>query len=119
MKAKFKYEAPLLVDLSVESVKAGSCETGNEISFICVEGSCAPMSDCYAGQGAQKCTTGSLAHDWSGNTNCAGCCQTGTSNSPTHTCWCNPGYGAAWTCTYGGMDGQNCFTGGNVGNCTW
>jgi hypothetical protein len=117
MKPRFKYEVPVLVNLSAESVVGDSCSTGNFVDFYCHDGSCAAWTQCYTGGSAQACTTGNGAGSDTTNTNCLGCCQTGSSPKTAYPCWCNPGYGAAWQCDYGGNDSIGCGGGGNYPNC--
>jgi hypothetical protein len=119
MKTKFRYETPMLVDLSAESALGTTCSGyGGNVDWMCGAGSCPMYSQCATGTRAQTCySNGSSACEPAGNPNCMACCQTGSSPESVYTCYCIPGYGATWTCGYGGNDGTNCSSGGNYPNC--
>lgn len=120
MKTKFRYEAPMLVDLSTESALGATCVTyGNEAdTYQCVDGSCPATSHCATGTVANTCyAQGSRACTAYTNSNCLGCCQNGTTPTTAYPCSCNAGMSATWTCSYGGNDGMGCGGGGNYPNC--
>jgi hypothetical protein len=119
MKTKFRYKIPLLVNLSAESALGVTCLDGLNNDYMCNGGSCPTYSQCAAGTGAQGCyTMGNSACGTSSNANCLGCCWTGNSPGSIYPCACSPtGNSAAWTCGYGGNDGQHCGSGGNYENC--
>jgi hypothetical protein len=119
MKTKFRYETPMLVDLSAESALGATCLSGTDVTYHCDPGSCPGLSQCFAGTAAQKCNTGTNAGNYPSNPNCWGCCQTGTGIvSPGYPCFCSPGYGSTWQCSgYGGNAGVDCGTGANYPYC--
>ncbi len=120
MKTKFRYETPILVDLSAESAVGAICSAyGNYADiYMCQEGSCPAESHCATGTAAQSCYgLGTRACSAPSNENCLGCCQTGNSAGTPYPCACNQGMSATWQCDYGGNDGSGCGNGGNYPNC--
>jgi hypothetical protein len=121
MNLKFKYEKPLFVDLSEESVVGTTCSDGGDVNYYCNSGSCPPLSWCNTGTRAQSCTgTGTSACMPSSNSNCKGCCATGSSvQSGITKCYCTTGTGTAKTCQSGlYADGSgDCSTGGRRDLC--
>jgi len=118
MKTKFRYEIPMLANLSAESALGDTCNMGLNDDWNCNDGSCPALAQCATGTGAQACyTNGASAWTAYSNSNCLGCCSTGTSADQPYPCACNQGFSATWQCDYGGNDGQNCGGGGNYPNC--
>jgi hypothetical protein len=119
MKTKFKYETPMLVDLSAESALGATCNSwgGDATDWMCVQGSCPQSCDCKTGGSAQACMTGSGACH--ANDPCWACCTNGTGvSAPGYTCNCVYGLAAVWDCNaYGGNASQDCGMGANYGQC--
>lgn len=116
MKTKFRYETPMLVNLSAESALGELCASGLSDDYICNDGSCPAQSQCARGTAAQACYTNGI-NACSANENCIGCCSYGDGPGEPYPCACNQGFSATWQCDYGGNDSMGCGGGGNFGNC--
>jgi len=116
MKTKFRYEIPMLVNLSTESALGENCNMGLSDDYVCNDGSCPAQSQCATGTAAQACYSYGVSA-CTANENCLGCCSTGSSASEPYACACNQGLSATWQCNYGGNDSMSCGGGGNYGNC--
>ena len=115
MTKRFRYEIPILANLSGESAVGATCSMyGDDATgYLCTEGSCPPSSQCGTGTYAQWCTSGMNAHN-TYDANCVSCCSSGSGvSAPSYACYCNSGYGSVMQCNYGGNATMDCPAGAN------
>lgn len=115
-KVRFKYEKPVLVDLSCESVVGATCNpNGYATTDWCNDGSCASYVLCNAGSYTQACLNGTNACDSSSN--CYAVCTTGSpvSDPQTAAYYCdNSGLSAAQYCYNGTRASNDCAATGGI-----
>jgi len=103
VRAKSKYEAPVIVPLGEMARGSGACQAGSSVvAPACSAGGAdSAVIDCTAGATAvHACTMGATAQTacTAGPTNIGGTCSAGGSANPTCTGGASPGVG----CSAGG-----------------
>ncbi|NPV05519.1 MAG: hypothetical protein HPY67_12390 [Syntrophaceae bacterium] len=111
MKARLRYEPPLLVDMRARELcgKFSACFSGG---YAGAGMSCYEDSSCKSGTYAERCQTGV------GACGCDACCQTGSLYQQTGgyvwtECECKPGSQAQTNCNDGSYTGGPCTNYGN------
>lgn len=115
---RFKYEKPVLIDMTLGTVLGGAdCNYGYGVSE-CGSGSCISKGDCQYGLYTGYCWTGNFACGTS--VQCYICCDDGSmvgsymgkyGKGITAKCWCNSGSAAAESCENGTRTSWACNTG--------
>ena len=118
---RFKYEKPVLIDMTQSSVVGVSECTEGTFQADCTGGSCVSQACCQYGLYTGYCANGTYACGT--NALCYTCCETGSflgggsskyGRGKTDYCYCYGGTSAAQDCVEGLRTTWYCDTGSNV-----
>jgi hypothetical protein len=111
MGENFRYEKPLLIEMSLQSAAGTTCSTGT-VQTGCSVGSCVKNARCTVGDLPTYCANGS---DTFGT--CSYCNSGSADNNDYSAIGCTGGGMAATQCTGGVVAGYSCSTGSTIRPC--